>query len=225
MTESEEMSDGERENTSRDNKNVEDARLFFPSTARNREPIFQLLSQYLKPDDHVLEIGSGSGELAVHLLSKIPELTWQPSDPDQRSRDSIGAWRNHMHLSNLLPPLDLNAQDSLSKNLSQQIYDAIVCTNVIHISPWTTTIGLMKAAGKFVRAGGFLYLYGPFKKSNQHTAESNRAFDESLRERDPSWGIRDVSDVESEAANYGLCLEKVHDMPANNFSLIFRKEL
>ena len=190
-----------------------------PATLRNRDAILAVLRYVLPSSGLVLEVASGSGEHAAYFAAALPHLNWQPSDPDPSSLASIDAWRVETALSNLLPPvmLDAAAPWPVSK------VDAILCINMTHISPWTATLGLMEGAGKMLPAGGLLYLYGPFIRDEVETAPSNLAFDASLKARDPRWGLRRVAEVKAAAEAQGLSLDRLIEMPANNLSLLFRK--
>jgi cyclopropane fatty-acyl-phospholipid synthase-like methyltransferase len=198
-----------------------DARQHSPSTARNREPILAVLKRVLAPSARVLEIASGSGEHAVFVARAMPELTWQTSDPDAEARASIAAWIAEEGLGNVLPPRAIDVRETVWGVESDAPYDAIVSINMIHISPWEATLGLLAGASRLLRQGGVLYTYGPYMREGRHTAPSNAAFDASLRARDSSWGVRDVADVQSAAENQGLALREVVEMPANNLSLVF----
>jgi cyclopropane fatty-acyl-phospholipid synthase-like methyltransferase len=192
-----------------------------PSTARNRAPILAVLERVLPAGAHVLEIASGAGEHAVFVARAMPHLLWQPSDPDAESRASIVSWIAHENLSNVLAPLaiDVRADDWGVEGA----FDAIVAINMIHIAPWDAALGLLGGAGRTLRSGGVLYLYGPFLREGQHTAPSNAAFDLWLKERDPAFGVRDLAQVVEAASAQGLSLTDVTDMPANNFSVVFTK--
>ena len=198
----------------------DDGRRFAAAAGRNRGPILGVLGRVLPPRGDLLEIGAGTGEHAVHLAPNFPGLTWQPSDPDPVSRASIDAWCAHVGAPNLRPALAIDAAD---QNWPNEQVDVIVAINVVHISPWSTAVGLFAGAGRGLRAGGLLYLYGPFRVGGRHTAPSNEAFDASLRARDPRWGIRDLEALEELAAQQGLAPAERVAMPANNLSLIFRR--
>ena len=192
-----------------------------PSTARNREPILEVLKPRLPAQGLVLEIAAGAGEHAVYNAAALPGLRWQPTDPSPDALTSIAAWRDHAGLPNLLPPLLL---DAVAPDLwPVQAADAVVNINMIHISPWSATQGLMAGAGRLLPTGGGLFLYGPYLEQDVQTAPSNLAFDQSLRSRDPAWGIRDVEDVAALAAGHGLRLSERIAMPANNLVLVLRK--
>ena len=190
-----------------------------PSAQRNREPILELLRRVLPAEGRVLEIAAGTGEHAVHFAGALPGLSWQPTDPDAMSRRSIAAWRAEAALPNMLPPLELD----VTRDWPVGEVDAIVCINMLHISPWGATTALMAGAEAHLSTGGVLFVYGPFRRLGIPTAPSNEAFDESLRSRDPAWGLRDLDAVEAEARGRGLLLREVVEMPANNLSLIFAR--
>lgn len=195
-----------------------DARRFAPAAARNREPILAVLRAHLPASGTALEIASGSGEHAIAFAAAFPSLVWQPSDPDPANRASIAAWIAAEGTPNLLPPIDLDATAEIWPLATA---DAVVCINMIHIAPWAACLGLLRGAARLLAPGGLLYLYGPFKRDGAHTAPSNAAFDESLRNRDPAWGIRDLGEV-SDAAT-GFAPPDIVAMPANNLSVLFRR--
>lgn len=191
-----------------------------PSVARNRDPILAVLRRVLPQAGLVLEVASGTGEHAVYFAAALPHLTWQPTDPDAQARKSIAAHRAASGLSNLLAPLALDAADPVWP-IDQA--DAIVAINMVHISPWRATQGLMAAAGRILPRGGVLYLYGAYKENGAHTAPSNEAFDRDLRKRNPEWGVRDLEEVVELASINGLKLAERIPMPANNLSVVFRR--
>ncbi|MGY8991680.1 MAG: DUF938 domain-containing protein [Rhodospirillales bacterium] len=201
------------------NSNHQDNRLYAAAVRRNREPIFDVLKQFLPATGLVLEVASGTGEHGAYFSSRLPTLTWQPSDPNTDMHQSILAW-SQAEASTMNPPLELNAQ-SASWPIDQAA--AIVCINMIHISPWASCLGLMAGAGRILPNGGTLFLYGPFKIKNRHTAESNAAFDQSLQSQNPEWGVRNLEDVVKVAAAEGLQFHQTVNMPANNVSVIFIK--
>ena len=194
----------------------------FPATARNRTFIRDVLERHLPIHGTVLEIGSGSGEHAVYFAGCFPSLVWQPSDPDPLNIASTRAWIASLPEggANLREPLAINASDRV---LPIDRADAVLCINVIHISPWDATEGLMRNAAALLPANGVLYLYGPFIVDGRPTAPSNEAFDRQLRSQNETWGIRNLADVIREAAANGLVLDETADMPANNLSVVFRK--
>jgi len=190
-----------------------------PATERNRDAILAVLRDELPSSGLVLEVASGSGQHVVHFAATLPALDWQPSDPDPAALVSIESWRQEVGLPNVRPPLRLDA----SADWPVERADAILCVNMVHISPWEATLGLMKGAGAVLPPGGLLYLYGPYLRENVETAPSNLAFDASLKARDPQWGLRRVEDVIAAAEGEGLVLRRLLEMPANNLSLIFRR--
>ncbi len=167
-----------------------------------------------------LEIASGTGEHALHFARNFPDLRWQPTDPDPAALRSIEAWRGEAGLSNLLPPLALDVRDA---EWPVDRADIILAINMVHISPWSATEGLLRGAGRRLAPGAPLYLYGPYRQAGIVTAPSNEAFDASLRSRDPEWGLRTVEEVAAAADAVGLRLDTIVPMPANNLSLVFRK--
>jgi len=192
-----------------------------PATARNRQPILEVLAPRLPDGARVLEIASGAGEHAVFLAGALPRVRWQPSDPDPEARASIAAWRAQAGLLNLAAPLALDAADPAT--WPTEPLDAVVCINMIHISPWAAAEGLMAGAGRVLPAGGKLILYGPYLEADVPTAPSNFAFDESLKARDPAWGLRDLAAVEALAAANGFARVERIAMPANNLIVVFEK--
>lgn len=197
-----------------------DERRQAPATGRNRDPILAVLRRILPPAGLVLEIASGTGEHAVHFARHLPGLAWQPSDPSPEARASIAAWTVSEALPNVLPPLPL---DALAKPWPLARADAIICINMIHISPWEATEGLMTQAGQLLGPGGVLYLYGPFRRPPRELEPGNLAFDQDLKRRDPRWGLRTVDDVAACARANGLLPGEVVEMPANNISVVFHK--
>jgi SAM-dependent methyltransferase len=191
-----------------------------PATERNREPIAAVLREVLPDAGTVLEIASGSGEHAAFFARLFSELTWQPSDPDPDSLSSVEAWQADSEAANLLPPVFL---DAASETWPLDRADAILCINMVHISPWAATVGLMRGAGRLLPAGGPLVLYGPYRRAEVETAPSNEAFDASLKSRNTEWGLRDLADVWAAAEANGLRFERLWDMPANNLTVVFRR--
>jgi hypothetical protein len=198
-----------------------DARRFAPATERNRGPILDVLRTWLPGAGTVLEIASGTGEHVVHFAAALPQLAFQPSDPDPANRDSIAAWITQAGVTNARSPLDLDATTSPWTLPEAPV--AILCINMIHISPWAATLGLMRNAGSVLATGEILYLYGAFKRAGAHTAPSNAAFDDSLHARNPAWGVRDLEAVLEAGASTGLTLAGIVPMPANNFSVVLRR--
>ena len=187
-----------------------------PATARNREAIAAVLAQVLPASGLVLEVASGSGEHCAAFAERFPDLRWQPSDPDPEALESITSWCEG--LPNVLPPLAL---DAAAGDWPVARADALLCINMVHISPWAATLGLMAGAARLLPSGAPLILYGPYRRHGIPTAESNEAFELWLKERSPDYGLRFVEDVA--AAAQGFALEVVVEMPANNLSLVFRR--
>ena len=191
-----------------------------PSAERNREPILAVLERVLPATGTVLEIASGTGQHAIHFAAALPHLVWQPSDLDDEARASIAAWTAHSGLANVRPPLALDVRDA---SWGIESAAAIVCINMIHISPWASAQALIGGAGRLLGPGGVLFLYGPYRRGGVHTAPTNAAFDEQLQRRNPAWGVRNMEDVMALADAAGFDAEDPVEMPANNFSLVFRK--
>ncbi|MCP2730206.1 DUF938 domain-containing protein [Limnofasciculus baicalensis] len=212
-----------------------DARQYAPATLRNREPILDVLLQFLPPTGTILEISSGTGEHAVFFAPRLYPRKWIPSDPNPLARESIRAWRECHPAENLYSAIALDVcepiwaveKEQLPESLQgfdliQDPIVAIVNINMIHISPFSACLGLMAGARRILPKGGILYLYGPFKINGKHTAPSNEAFDESLRMQNPEWGVRNLDEVVAVAGDQNLSLIKTVTMPANNLSAIFQ---
>jgi hypothetical protein len=196
------------------------ARRSAPHVARNAEPIAAVLRGVLPERGLVLEIASGTGEHGVHFARAFPALCWQPSDPDPVALASIEAWRTEAGAPNLLPPLQL---DAAAESWPVEAAEAILCNNMVHISPWTATEGLMRGAGRLLQTGAPLILYGAYRRAGVETARSNEAFDASLKSRNPEWGLRDLEAVRAEAEKNGLAFDRLWEMPANNLMVAFRR--
>ena len=206
-----------------------DGRLDAEAFHRNHQPIWAVLQRYLdgKSGD-VLEAGSGTGQHAVHFAAHSPGIVWWPSDLNERHLQSIAAWRAFSGLPNIKPPLKLDLADPDWSEATRTgggppSLLAIFCANVIHIEPWRVAEGLFAGAGRMLQEGGYLFLYGPFKRNGKHTALSNAVFDASLRENNPDWGVRDIDDVEKFASSCGLALREVVEMPVNNLIVVFAR--
>ncbi len=203
---------------------MEDARLFSPSAGRNRDVIAATFAGVLAKGAHVLEIGAGTGEHAVAVVSARPDLRWRPTDPDPQSRASIAAWAAHAGLDQIAAPVALDARDAPWPVEHDGPFDALVSINMIHIAPWSAALGVLAGAERLVTPGGQLVFYGPFAHGGVHTAPSNAEFDASLKARDPSWGVRDLDAIVAAAAPHGLALDRTIPMPANNQVVVFRRE-
>jgi SAM-dependent methyltransferase len=194
------------------------ARLSSPATQRNRDPILAVLRQVLPGRGLVLEVASGAGEHVVHFAHALPHLTFQPTDRAPEALASIAAWADS--IANIRPPLCL---DAASQAWPIEAADALIAINMVHISPWAATEGLIRGAGRLLPAGGVLYLYGPYLQEGVPTAPSNLAFDASLKARNPAWGLRKVADLAALAEAQGFRGPVIAPMPANNLSLVFSR--
>lgn len=195
-----------------------------PATERNRAPILEVLQHHLPEDGAILEISSGTGQHASFFAPFFAPRQWLPSDVDEDNLASIAAWRGASSANNLLAPerIDVGASDWWQRPwLVNQMINAIVNINMIHIAPWACCEGLLRGSEKLLTAGGVLYLYGPFKQGGQHTAASNEAFDTHLKNQNPLWGVRNLESVIELAAQHGLEHRATIEMPANNLSVIF----
>lgn len=198
----------------------DDTRRHAPATARNREPILEVLRRVAPPDSRVLEVASGTGEHAAYLSERLEVASWQPTDPDPGARASVDAWRGEA--PRVLPARHLDVEQRPWPSDLGPV-DVVVCINMIHIAPWSACEALLEGASELLAPGGALFLYGPYKRGGAHTAPSNEAFDASLRSRDPRWGVRDLEAVEERAARAGFTLREVVPMPANNLSLLLAR--
>ena len=192
-----------------------------PAALRNRQPIAEVLRDWLPATGLVLEIASGTGEHAVHFAREFPQLEWQPSDIHPDALDSIREWRAHSRLANVREPLVLDASAS---DWPIDRADAVLSINMVHISPWSSALGLIAGASRLLPEGAPLILYGPWLKDDVVTVPSNVAFDADLRHRDPEWGLRRVEDFAGAASERGFELAQVRPMPANNMMLLLRKK-
>lgn len=190
-----------------------------PAALRNREPIAEVLAEWLPKSGTVLEVASGTGEHAIWFAERFPDLDWQPSDTHSGALASIAAWRDATDLPNLRDPIEIDASADDWPVVSA---DAVLNINMAHISPWAASLGLIAGAARILPAGGPLILYGPWLKDDIETAASNLAFDADLKARDPAWGLRRVEDFATAAAGKGFDLVEVRTMPANNLMLLFR---
>jgi hypothetical protein len=201
---------------------------YAPATERNREAILEVLQQVLPQFGTILEVASGTGEHAVFFAPFLQPRRWLPSDANPVSRASIDAWLKEFKIENLSAPIEIDASSSIwavedSALLNNSPITAIVNINMIHISPWAACLGLMAGAGRILPPDGILYMYGPYKQGGKHTAPSNEAFDMSLRQQNPQWGVRDLDEVVAVASSQQLSLLKTVEMPANNLSLVFKR--
>ena len=178
-----------------------DYRQYAPATLRNRDLILNVLHDVLPTTGVILEIASGSGEHVVHFARNLPSLTFQPSNPEPEALLSVVAWMTAAEVRNVRAPILLDASQSVWPIASA---DGIICINMIHISPWEATVGLINGAAAVLPPGSPLHLYGPYKRNGLQTAPSNQAFDQSLRDRDPNWGLRDLEAVAATAQTLGF---------------------
>lgn len=200
-----------------------DSRRHADATLDNRDELLaelqRLLPTCVPPGGLVLEVASGTGQHAAFFGPRLPALRWQPTDQDPGALASIAAWTAHEGATTVLAPLTL---DATAARWPVERADAVVCVNMIHISPWESCLGLLRGAARVLPPGGLLILYGPYRIEGA-LAESNAEFDRSLRARDPRWGVREVREVEAEARLVGLePLERV-PMEWDNLVLVLRR--
>jgi SAM-dependent methyltransferase len=198
-----------------------DGRWCAPAAERNKEPIVEVLARWLPAQGLVLEIGSGTGQHVAHFARRLPALAWQPSEREDGMRRSIEAWIAAEHVANVRAVVTLDIDE---RPWPVARADAIVCINVIHVSPWRTVPALFEGAAGLLSPGGVLTLYGPFRRAGAHTAPSNAAFDAQLRAHDPRWGVRDLEDVAASASVAGFGLAEIAAMPANNLMVLFVRQ-
>lgn len=197
------------------------AKAFAPAAERNRRPILDVLRRVLPARGLVVELASGSGQHAAYFAEHLPALRWQPTEASAEGLESIGAWAEETARDNLLTPLELDVRWPRWPVLEA---DALVCINMIHISPWETTEALFRGASAVLTTGSPLITYGPYRLHGHHTAPSNAAFDESLRSRNAGWGVRDIDDLCELAKRTGFKLGERVEMPANNMTLVWLRE-
>lgn len=210
--------------TALESRAAERERLFSPSAARNRDPILAAFLAHMPQEGAILEIGSGTGEHAVHLAAALPHLRFLPGDPDAASRRSIAAWAAHSRLANVAPPHDLDVAEAGWERRVERPVSGVLSINMIHIAPFAAAEGLFAGAGALLQAGGRLFLYGPFAREGRHVSISNAEFDRSLKARDPAWGVRDLENEivpVADRSGFGLCA--IVAMPANNLSAVFAR--
>lgn len=204
-----------------------DGRLDAPAFHRNGMALREVVTETLRSrTGDLVEIGSGTGQHAALLSSALPDIRYWPTDPDEMHVASIDAWRCHAGGDNLMPATRLDVRQDpwqlAGEPVRERSLTAILCFNVIHIAPWDVALALLSSAGKLLGADGFLVLYGPFMRHGLHTAPSNAAFDQSLKSRNPAWGVRDLQDVTAAARQAGLERHAIFEMPANNLTVVFR---
>ena len=194
--------------------------LFSPAADRNKDPILTVLESVLPREASVLEIASGSGQHVCFFAAALPDMRWQPTEPDAESRDAIIARIREADLANVSAPISLDVHEPRWPVATR--YDAVLCINMIHISPWSATNALCVGAARHLRAGGLLVTYGPYLEDG-HAARSNLDFDASLKRRNADWGLRQLAEVTRVAAAHGLARQKIVRMPANNLTVVFAK--
>ncbi|ESO90395.1 hypothetical protein LOTGIDRAFT_123440 [Lottia gigantea] len=201
--------------------------IYFPAADRNKDPILEVLQKYFPvPKVGAVEISSGTGQHVSHFAKSLPHIIWQPSEIDAQSIESIKAFIEHFNLKNVCQPIRGDVLQPVESWIPRAFKpcDFILCVNLIHISPWQCTLGLMKIAGKLLKPNGHLFLYGPFAMHGVIAPESNVQFHQTLRSRTSAWGLRDIDDVEKVANENGMKILEIIDMPANNKTVVFQKE-
>jgi len=191
-----------------------------PAAERNKGPILDVLARVLPRRGVVLEIASGTGQHVMHFAKALPDLTWQPSDPDAELRESIALRVREERPGNVKGPIEI---DVAKLPWPLEAADAVLAINLIHVAPWSATQALFQGAKALLSTGHVLFLYGPYRRFGHHTSESNAQFDLDLRAQDPEWGLRDMEAVSDVAAGAGFVLAETVEMPANNFSLVFKR--
>lgn len=202
------------------------ARLFSPSAQRNKDVIRDIFLKAMPSAGNILEIGSGSGEHAIHIAPSLPQLNWYGGDPDKASRESLAAWINHLSAENMQEPHDIDVTKThWGETIEGTSFTGMISANMVHIAPFEAAIGLFAGADRLLGPSGKLFLYGPFSRNGAHMAASNADFDRSLKSRDPLWGVRDLeNDILPLAEKANLVLGEAIDMPANNMAVIFHKK-
>ena len=197
---------------------------YSPAADRNKQAILEVLLKFLPERGHALEIASGTGQHVAWFASGLPGWAWQPSDAQPDGFESINAWVAEQGVGNVCSPLvvDVMAPHWLP---DQPLFDLIYCANMLHISPWATCAALMRGSTQHLAPGGRLVTYGPYLEDGVPTSPGNLSFDQSLRERNPAWGIRRIEDVKAQAAKPGLKLLARHAMPANNLLLVWKQAI
>ena len=194
-----------------------------PAAERNKTVIFEALNPLLPKSAQVLEVAAGSGQHAVYIAGKRPDLDWQPSDIAPEALQSIRAWIDHSGVSNVADPVTVDCLQEDTWPPADSL-DAIVATNMIHISPWQASLGLLQLAENSLRPGGILFVYGPFFRKGLITAPSNSKFDEALRAENPEWGLRHLEVFLNAAETHGLIHKQTLEVPANNLIAILHKQ-
>ncbi len=191
---------------------------FSQACENNKTPIFDILKQYLKGDEHILEIGSGTGQHALYFADNLPDILWQTSDL-QDNHLGIEAWIKNSEYKNILSPLTLDVSDKHSWPNAR--YDAIFTANTTHIMSWQEVKSMFELVAHCLKENGLFFCYGPFNRDGLFTSPSNERFDASLRQRNTQMGLRDLADIQNEAKHNQLTLKQTYAMPANNMLLVF----
>ena len=199
---------------------VADRRLYSAACERNREALLGVLQTVFPKEGRVIEIAAGTGMHALHFSRNLPGLQWVPTDPDPEARASIDAWGQDVPHGNLQPAVNLDTRDAIWEVGKAA---AILCANMMHISPWDSSIGLFRGADCILLDGGVLVTYGPYIFPDVAQVPSNVAFDASLREQNPHWGVRSIEEVTRLAQDWGFVREQTIPMPANNHSIVWRR--
>jgi cyclopropane fatty-acyl-phospholipid synthase-like methyltransferase len=193
-----------------------------PAAERNKEPILTVLEAVLPESGSVLEIAAGSGQHVCYFAAALPKIRWQPTEPDAAHREAIATRIRESGLANVAEPLALDVHEPRWPVAA--VYDAVLCINMIHISPWSSTNALCIGAARHLPTGGKLVMYGPYLESGT-AVQSNLDFDSTLKRRNQEWGLRDLEDVTRVAALHGLQRQQVLRMPANNLTLVFTRTM
>jgi hypothetical protein len=193
---------------------------FSPAAERNKDPILAVLESVLPKDGTVLEIASGTGQHICFFAQALPGIQWQPTEPDAASGESIAIRIHESGLRNVAAPIALDVMEP--RWPVAESYAAILCINMIHISPWAATHALLRGAARHLPAQGKLVLYGPYLEGGK-AVQSNMDFDASLKRRNPEWGLRELEEVTRLAASHGLHRQQVVRMPANNLTLVYAR--
>ena len=201
-----------------------------PAAERNKEPLLGALRHHLPAGGRLLEVASGTGQHAAWIGQRLPGWEWHPTEANSAALPTIAAWTRALEASNVRAPclLDVSdtvwpSSDEVLASAFQHPFDAIYAANLLHIAPWSVCAALMRGAVRHLTPAGQLLIYGPFFESGVATAPSNLAFDTSLRQQHPAWGLRELQAVKDTATSAGLCLTHRLDMPANNLLLVFAR--
>ena len=198
-----------------------DRRLHAPAAERNGAAILEVLRRFHRPGLTVLELASGPGQHAAQFAAALPDINWQPSDPDPLMRESESAWAQG--LANIAPPLDLDVEAEDWWRAAPAPVDMALAINLLHCVPRRALEGLAAGAGRLLAPGGVLLLYGPFTFNGVYGTAGNRSFDRMMRRQDPRWGLRDLNDIAAAGHRHGLAFERAVDMPAGNHILVLRR--